>query len=154
MTGLLALLIRSATRAMDLIGMFYCISGRLGKADAAGIACQSTPAAIFLGRSTSTGPGLPLMAISKASLILWGNSDVCLTMIFHLVQAREIPNMSASWNASLPMAQVATWPQKTTRGAPSQRAFCMGVMTFVAPGPDVTRTTPGLPEALAYPSAM
>jgi hypothetical protein len=27
----------------------------------------------------------------------------------------------------------------------------MGVMTLVAPGPDVTITTPGFPEARAYP---
>ena len=33
------------------------------------------------------------------------------------------------------------------------KAVAMPVIALVAPGPDVTRTTPGLPVALAYPSA-
>ena len=65
-----------------------------------------------------------------------------------------MPTTSASWKASVPMLEVGTCPQKTTMGVPSLRASCIGVTTLVAPGPDVTRTTPGLPDARAYPSAM
>ena len=32
-------------------------------------------------------------------------------------------------------------------------ASVKAVTTFVAPGPDVTKTTPGLPDDLAYPYA-
>ena len=35
----------------------------------------------------------------------------------------------------------------------SINAVAMPVIAFVAPGPDVTKTTPGFPVALAYPSA-
>lgn len=43
------------------------------------------------------------------------------------------------------------FPVKTTMGVASERASCMGVMTLVALGPDVTSTTPGFPVARAYP---
>ncbi len=72
-----------------------------------------------------------------------------LTRTFHFVHERVMPTTSASWNASVPMAMVGTWPVKTTSGVPSMSASCIGVTTFVAPGPDVTRTTPGLPVARA-----
>ena len=62
-----------------------------------------------------------------------------------LVQLRLIPMTSASWKASVPMADVGTWPLNTTSGVPSDSASCMGVITLVAPGPDVTSTTPGFP---------
>ena len=67
----------------------------------------------------------------------------------HLVQNLLMPSTSASWNESLPMAVVGTWPVKTTSGMPSLSASCMGVIVLVAPGPLVTSTTPGLPLALA-----
>ena len=38
-------------------------------------------------------------------------------------------------------------------GIESIKAVAIPVIAFVAPGPDVTSTTPGLPVALAYPSA-
>jgi len=52
------------------------------------------------------------------------------------------------------MRAVGTCPVKTTTGMESMYAVAMPVTVLVAPGPEVTRTTPGLPEALAYPSAM
>ena len=119
-----------------------------------GIGFLRIAAVTSFGKSTNTGPGRPLWAISKASFIRFGSSATLLTMTFHFVHALEMPTTSASWNASVPMALVGTWPQKTTSGVPSERASCIGVTTFVAPGPDVTSTTPGLPEARAYPSAI
>ena len=39
-------------------------------------------------------------------------------------------------------------------GTPSISASASGVVMFVAPGPDVTITTPGRPVTRACPSAM
>src|SRR5258708_4354276 len=85
---------------------------------------RKIPAVTSLGRSTRTGPGRPDVAILKASFILLGSSEISLTITFHLVQLREIPTMSASWKASEPIAEVATWPQNTTKGTPSLSASC------------------------------
>jgi hypothetical protein len=55
----------------------------------------------------------------------------------------------ASWNASVPMAVVATWPQITTMGMESAMQSRTGVTMFVAPGPEVTSATPTRPLARA-----
>ena len=55
----------------------------------------------------------------------------------------------ASWNASVPMAARGTWPQMTTIGTESAYESLIGVTVFVAPGPEVTITTPTLPLARA-----
>ena len=60
----------------------------------------------------------------------------------------------ASWNASVPTAPVATWPQITTIGIESAAQSRTGVTVLVAPGPEVTTATPTLPLARAYPAAM
>ena len=58
-----------------------------------------------------------------------------------------MPVTSASWNASLPITFVATCPQKTIIGIESICAVASGVTVLVAPGPEVTMQTPGLPVA-------
>ena len=55
----------------------------------------------------------------------------------------------ASWNASVPIALRGTWPQMTTIGTESAMQSRTGVTQFVAPGPEVTITTPTRPLALA-----
>ena len=65
-----------------------------------------------------------------------------------------MPNTSASWKASFPSISVGVCPVRTTIGTESMWAVSSPVMVLVAPGPEVTRTTPGLPVARAYPSAM
>ena len=55
----------------------------------------------------------------------------------------------ASWNASVPIAAVGTWPQITTMGTESAMLSRTGVTVLVAPGPDVTMTTPTFPLARA-----
>ncbi len=60
----------------------------------------------------------------------------------------------ASWNASVPMAVVGTWPQMTTMGIESAMQSRTGVTMLVAPGPEVTSATPTRPLARAYPAAM
>ena len=71
------------------------------------------------------------------------------TMTFHFVQDLEMPTMSASWKASVPMAALGTWPVMATIGTESMYASAMGVTRLVAPGPDVAMQTPTLPVAWA-----
>ena len=65
-----------------------------------------------------------------------------------------IPNISASWNASVPIAEVETCPVIAITGMESNLASVSPVTRLVAPGPDVAIQTPIFPVALAYPSAM
>ena len=58
---------------------------------------------------------------------------------------RDRPIMSVSWKASSPIQSERTWPDSTTMGMESMKAVAMPVMALVAPGPEVTSTTPGLP---------
>ena len=62
-----------------------------------------------------------------------------------MVTEREMPTMSASWNASLPIMFRDTWPVNTTRGTESKLAVARPVTVFVAPGPLVTMQTPTRP---------
>ncbi len=71
-----------------------------------------------------------------------------------MVTAWVMPVVSASWNASVPIAAYGTWPVMTTSGTESMYASARGVTMLVAAGPDVTMATPGLPVAWAYPSAI
>ena len=60
-----------------------------------------------------------------------------------------MPNVSASWNPSVPIRSVRTWPVNATSGTESMCASVSGVTMFVAPGPEVANTTPTRPVALA-----
>ena len=64
-----------------------------------------------------------------------------------------MPNVSASWNASLPISLVVTWPVMATIGIESIIASTRPVIRLVAPGPEVAQHTPTLPVDRAYPSA-
>jgi hypothetical protein len=99
--------------------------------------------------SISTGPGRPCVAMWNASWIVPDRRSVSFTSQFILVQGRVMPTVSASWNASEPIMKVGTWPVRTTIGIESISASVRPVTAFVAPGPEVTRTTPGLPVARA-----
>ena len=56
-----------------------------------------------------------------------------------------MPTVSHSWNASLPMRWVGTWPVRHTTGMESMSASVSPVTALVAPGPEVTSTHPTLP---------
>jgi hypothetical protein len=73
------------------------------------------------------------------------SSSVSFTSQLCLVQGRVMPTVSASWKASLPIMKVGTWPVSTTSGIESISASVRPVTALVAPGPEVTSTTPGLP---------
>ena len=60
-----------------------------------------------------------------------------------------MPNVSASWNASLPISLVGTWPVMATMGIESIMASTSPVVRLVAPGPEVAQQTPTLPVARA-----
>ena len=62
-----------------------------------------------------------------------------------MVQGRVMPTVSASWKASLPIMWVGTWPVRQTTGTLSMSASVRPVTVLVAPGPEVTRTTPTRP---------
>ena len=53
----------------------------------------------------------------------------------------------------MPIKCVGTCPEMQTNGTESIYASVKAVTTLVAPGPEVTKTIPGFPEDLAYPSA-
>ena len=59
------------------------------------------------------------------------------------------PVMSVSWNASLPISLLPTWPVMQTIGTESIIAVAMPVTMLVAPGPEVAIATPTLPLARA-----
>jgi len=62
---------------------------------------------------------------------------------------RVIPTVSHSWNASVPIAEVGTWPVIATIGTESMKASQSGVTRLVAAGPLVTIATPGRPVTCA-----
>ena len=95
--------------------------------------------------STSTGPGRPCVATWNAWWMVSDSFAGSFTSQLCLVHGRVMPTVSASWKASLPIRKVATCPVRTTIGIESISASVRPVTAFVAPGPEVTRTTPGLP---------
>ena len=99
--------------------------------------------------SISTGPGRPVRAMWNASWTARGISVGCWIMKLCLTIGIVMPNVSASWKPSVPSRSVRTWPVKATSGTESIIASVSGVTMFVAPGPEVAKTTPTRPEALA-----
>ena len=103
------------------------------------------------GYARSTGrPGVVLVtsgpgATNAVTGIVDARSATFFTRKLCLTIGRVMPTVSHSWKASVPIRWVATWPVMTTSGMESIRASTMPVMALVAPGPEVTRTTPGLP---------
>ncbi len=103
--------------------------------------------------STRTGPGRPVAAMWKASAMVRAMSSALVTRKLCFVIGIVMPQMSASWKASVPIALEATWPVIATSGTESMWASAIGVTRLVAPGPEVAMQTPTLPVACAYPVA-
>ena len=102
-----------------------------------------------LEMSTSTGPGRPVVAMWNASAIAAGIRSVRVTSSLCLVMGSVTPVMSTSWNASVPISGLGTWPVMATIGTESMYASASAVTRLVAPGPLVAMQTPGLPVAHA-----
>ena len=64
----------------------------------------------------TTGPGRPVAAISKAVRIVASSRSGSVTRNTCLATEPMIAETGASWNASVPMTPVGTWPQMTTMG--------------------------------------
>ncbi len=62
-----------------------------------------------------------------------------------MVHERVMPTVSHSWKPSVPISVVGTCAVMQTSGIESMRASVRPVTALVAPGPEVTSTTPGLP---------
>ena len=78
-----------------------------------------------------------------------GICSACCTRKLCLVIGSVIPEMSASWKASVPIAGNGTCPVMATIGTESRKASAIGVTRLVAPGPDVAMQTPTLPVTWA-----
>src|SRR3546814_8692982 len=66
-----------------------------------------------------------------------GNSSTLRGRKLCLTIGMVMPNTSSSWNASVPISEVATWPVMTTIGTESSIASAMPVTRLDAPGPEV-----------------
>jgi hypothetical protein len=95
--------------------------------------------------STTTGPGRPVRASSKAARMMPSSFSGSVTRNTCLATAPITEAIGASWKASEPMAARGTWPQMTTRGMESAAQSRTGVTMLVAPGPEVTIATPTWP---------
>ena len=71
------------------------------------------------GMSTTTGPGRPLRAISKAVRMVASSFVSSVTRNTCLAHADMMLKTGASWKASVPMAARGTWPQISTIGTES-----------------------------------
>ena len=99
--------------------------------------------------STSTGPGRPVVAMCTAAAMTPGISAGSVTKKECLVIGIVTPEMSTSWNASVPIEVEKTCPVIARSGTESMWASAMAVTKLVAPGPDVAIATPNFPDAEA-----
>ena len=67
----------------------------------------------------TSGPGLPVVATSKASCIILVRSFMSLTNQLCFVHGLVIPVVSHSWKASVPIKWVGTCPEMQTKGTES-----------------------------------
>jgi hypothetical protein len=117
-----------------------------------GMAFRKMAAVTSFGKPTKTGLSRPLLAISKASFILFGNSATFLTihstlcMLLRCGPYRLLESIAATGTCDHLTAENNHW-------CSIERASCIGNNVCI-PGPEVTRTTPSFPDALAYPSAI
>ncbi len=95
--------------------------------------------------STTTGPGRPLRAMSKARRIVASSLLSSVTRKTCFAHAAMMLKTGASWNASVPIAARGTCPVMSTTGTESAWQSRTGVTELVAPGPEVTRKTPTFP---------
>ena len=124
-----------------------CITGQVGSKLIGSDAFQETDI---------TGVTLP---ITKHNYLVTTAADVAATVRamssglvtrkLCLVIGSVMPEMSASWNPSVPIRLVDTWPVMQTIGELSIIAVARPVTMLVAPGPDVAIATPTLPVARA-----
>ncbi len=92
------------------------------------------------------------MAVAKARATYSGmrraSSMRSTRLAMPLVDGPKKAAKSTSWKASRSRASLATSPTKSTIGVESWTAVCTPIEALVAPGPRVTKQTPGRPVSL------
>ncbi len=141
-TGRFAAWIRRAAVFSDSVGSRGRGGGVHARADTA---CETACCCTSLGTSISTGPGRPPHAMAKPLRSVASSLLTSRTCAFQRVTGSEMPSASHSWNASVPIDVVATWPEMHTIGVESHSASSRPVVVLLMPGPEVTKTTPGRP---------
>jgi hypothetical protein len=106
------------------------------------------------GSASTTGPGRPEVATANARAMSSGIRSASSICAAHLASGAKNAVWSTSWKPSRPAASRATWPTSRSIGVESCRAVCTPLVACVAPGPRVTRHTPGRPVSFPYASAM
>ena len=122
--------------------------------DAALASCASHSAdSMSSGKPSTTGPGRPEHATWNARLTYSGMRSVCRITAAHFTKEENRRLTSISWNASRSSCSRAGMPTNSTMGEESCWATCSPLMALAAPGPRVTKHTPGalvnLPQASA-----
>ena len=107
----------AASRICRLCGLVFGLYP--GSSNCGGQANVHWPCSTSLGTSTSTGPGRPLAAMWNASAMTRAMSSPLRTRKLCLVIGIVMPEMSASWNASVPIRARPTWPVIATTGIES-----------------------------------
>ncbi len=95
------------------------------------------------GRDSTTGPGRPAIATWKARWMYSGMRSASAISADHLASGANIAGKSTSWKPSRSRMRRATCPMNSTIGVESWKAVCTPVDALVAPGPRVTKHTPG-----------
>jgi hypothetical protein len=115
-----------------------------GRASGAAVTSASTSS----GRASTTGPGRPSSDTVTARASTSGIRAASSTSAVHLAMVANTRATSSSWKASRPRSERPTWPTSSSMGAESCAASWTPTLALVAPGPRVTRQTPGRPVSL------
>jgi hypothetical protein len=107
------------------------------------------------GSTSTTGPGRPFMRVANAratySGMRSGSSMRSTRLAMPLVLGPKKLVYSTSWKASRSRWSLATSPTNSTMGVESWNAVCTPIDALVAPGPRVTKHTPGRRSACRAP---
>ena len=76
------------------------------------------------------------------------------TLVGLLALLLGVVSVALAWNASRPFMSVPTCPTNSSIGAESCIAVCTPIEALVAPGPRVTKHSPGCPVSLPQAAAM
>src|SRR5450759_4781405 len=97
------------------------------------------------GIDSSTGPGRPFIAVTRARSMSGTTSAASRASAAHFTRGVKVDTMSISWKASRPRASRRTWPTIATTGAESACAACSPIARFAAPGARPARHRVGRP---------
>ena len=125
-----------------------------GEGPAAGTATLAEPAATSWGSTTTEAPPAGPLALRKALVTTSGTLAVSLTSPANFVIGVNRDTASIDWWVRLSRSARGTAPAIATMGSPSVVAVTRPVARFDAPGPDVTRHTPGVPVSRPTAAAM